>query len=871
MSHSETYRLRLGGRSLLFAAFLVSGAASLIFEVIWTRLLLLTIGATSIAVGAVLGAFMGGMAIGSALAGRGFFSRRNPVTTYAVLEGWAGIYGLATPFLLGAVATASPVVQFTLSLIVLLPATIAMGASLPILSRAFGKSSSMPAVEVGRLYAINTAGAVAGPLLSVFYLFPTFGLDQTLHIAAAADVLVFLGLIASRKAFPEWNRQEAGIAPAPAETDRPAAPLLAAVAVSGATAMVYEVAWTRTLSIVFGSSVYGVSIMLSTFLSGIAVGSALASFRIRRRKKPATLAAPAWLLAGSAVGAFVSLMIARSLPFLFVNLYRSFPEQDLALFLTQFVVSALLMLPATLCLGAMIPVAMDVCASPKADIGRQVSWLYSSNLLGSTAGTLIAASLLIAQFGIELSVRIAAVCGLALALALVAKVRGSRFSPPAVATMTGALLVMVGIDPSGGPVTKGFGFYNDPLAYEQYDTSGLRRVVAAHQHVFYRDGATATVSVQKIDRYVLLRINGKTDASNGPGDLDTSLLLSHLPLMVSDAKRVALIGWGSGVTAGGVLSHDVDRVDAFEIEPAVVEASSYFDELNGKPLEDPRLRLIMGDARTRLERSETIYDLVISAPSNPWLTGVANLFTKDFFELIASRLEPEGIFCQWFHLYGMSEASTRSLLATFRSYFPHTLVFKERDLIMLGSRKPIRFSLPRMRELFDQPRIRDNLALAYVRYPYDLLSKLTLDDKGAEQFSLGAPLNTDDNMLLELAAPRSLYRNQIETIRSVIGRHPPNLLDHLTGYHSPADVYVELAASHFTYGRNEQALRACRQSLELEDSFEGQKLLGQILQSMGQDVEARTALEKALALGGDPAERKFIEALLRSLGSPAVH
>ncbi len=717
----------------------------------------------------------------------------------------------------------------------------------------------------------NTVGAVAGPLLSVFYLFPTFGLDQTLHIAAAADVLVFLGLIASRKAFPEWNRQEAGIAPAPAETDRPAAPLLAAVAVSGATAMVYEVAWTRTLSIVFGSSVYGVSIMLSTFLSGIAVGSALASFRIRRRKKPATLAAPAWLLAGSAVGAFVSLMIARSLPFLFVNLYRSFPEQDLALFLTQFVVSALLMLPATLCLGAMIPVAMDVCASPKADIGRQVSWLYSSNLLGSTAGTLIAASLLIAQFGIELSVRIAAVCGLALALALVAKVRGSRFSPPAVATMTGALLVMVGIDPSGGPVTKGFGFYNDPLAYEQYDTSGLRRVVAAHQHVFYRDGATATVSVQKIDRYVLLRINGKTDASNGPGDLDTSLLLSHLPLMVSDAKRVALIGWGSGVTAGGVLSHDVDRVDAFEIEPAVVEASSYFDELNGKPLEDPRLRLIMGDARTRLERSETIYDLVISAPSNPWLTGVANLFTKDFFELIASRLEPEGIFCQWFHLYGMSEASTRSLLATFRSYFPHTLVFKERDLIMLGSRKPIRFSLPRMRELFDQPRIRDNLALAYVRYPYDLLSNLTLDDKGAEQFSLGAPLNTDDNMLLELAAPRSLYRNQIETIRSVIGRHPPNLLDHLTGYHSPADVYVELAASHFTYGRNEQALRACRQSLELEDSFEGQKLLGQILQSMGQDVEARTALEKALALGGDPAERKFIEALLRSLGSPAVH
>ncbi len=870
MSPPETYRLSLGGRTLLFAAFLLSGAASLIFEVIWTRLLLLTLGATSIAVGAVLGAFMGGMAIGSALAGRGFFSRRNPVVTYAFLEGWAGLYGLGTPFFLELVAVASPVVQFILGLIVLLPATIAMGASLPILSRAFGKGSPWPAVEVGRLYAINTAGAVVGPLLAVFYLFPTFGLSQTVLIAAGADMLVFLGLIASRKVFPEWRRPEVDKIPPPDESHRPQTPLLAAVVVSGATAMVYEVAWTRTLSIIFGSSVYGVSIMLSTFLSGIAAGSALASFWIRRRNKPATLAAPAWLLAGSAIGAFVSLMVARNLPFLFVNLYRSFPEQDLALFLTQFAVSALLMLPATLCLGAMLPAATDVCASPKADLGRQVSWLYTSNLLGSTAGTLIAASLLIAQFGIELSVRIAAVLGLALALAMIAKARRSGFSPPAVATLTGTLLVIIGIDPSGGPVAKGFGFYNDPLAYNQYDTAGLRRVVAAHQHVYYRDGATATVSVQKVERYILLRINGKTDASNGPGDLDTSLMLSHLPLMVSDAKRVALIGWGSGVTAGGVLSHDIDRVDAFEIEPAVVEASRYFDKLNGKPLEDPRLRLIMGDARTRLERSETNYDLIISAPSNPWLTGVANLFTKDFFELVASRLEPDGLLCQWFHLYGMSEASTRSLLATFRSSFPHILVFKERDLIMLGSRKPIRFSLPRMRRLFDEPRIRDNLALAYLRYPYDILSNLRLDDKGTAEYSRGAPLNTDDNMLLELAAPRSLYRSQIETIRSVIARYPPNLIDHLQGYGSPAEVYVEVAASHFTAGRNEQALVASRQSLEIENSFEGQKLLGQILQDMGRGGEAKESLENALALGGDPEERKFIEALLRSLDSPTV-
>ncbi len=592
MLHQDTGKAGFGSRprALLLATFFISGATSLIFEVVWTRLLLISLGATATAVGIVLGAFMGGMAVGSAWAARGWLSRRDPILLYAILEGWVGGYGLLTPYLLRSLATASPALQFFLALAILLPATIAMGASLPVLSRALGKDSNMPAVEVGKLYAANTAGAVVGPLISVFWLFPWLGLSRTLWIASVADLVLFGGLILARRIFPPWKSVKKGDSE---ESGRPEAGLLVALGVSGATAMAYEVAWTRTLSLVFGSSAYGVTIMLSTFLFGIAAGSALATSWIRRRRNPVSPKSPAWLLVGSSIGAFVSLIIARALPFLFVNIYRSFPERDLSLFLTQFVVSVLLMLPSTLCLGAILPIATSISTASdrRTELGRLVSHLYTANLVGSTAGAMITATLLMGYFGIELSVRSASVLSLVVAFFLLAKVRTPRSSTAGLAIVSGAILFILGVDPSGEPVAKGFGFYTEPRAYDRYDTTGLRELVAAHRLLYYRDGPTATVSVQRVDRYLFLKINGKTDASNGPGDSDTQLLLGHLPLLARDADKVAIIGWGSGMTAGAVLSHNVEKVDAFEIEPAVVEASHFFDSINGNPLGDSTIAI----------------------------------------------------------------------------------------------------------------------------------------------------------------------------------------------------------------------------------------------------------------------------------------
>ncbi len=853
-------------RALLLTAFFLSGLAALVFELVWTRLLLLSIGATATAVGVVLAAFMGGMALGSAAAGTKLVARLDPVRTFAGLEGFVGLYALMSPSLLDRIASVPRAeVQFFLALLALLPATIAMGASLPVLVRAFDLSNETAAIGVGRLYAANTAGAVLGPLLSVFWFFPTVGLSATLWVGAALDFLVSFGLLFAygRLGLKATKREDLH-----GKTAVPLS-LLATVGLSGASAMVYEVAWSRTLSMVYGSSVYGVSIMLATFLLGIATGSALTARFLKRRGGGDPFSRLAMALLLSATFAFASLLVARRLPFLFLNFYSSFEGSEGTLFLSQFVIAALLMLPCTMALGATLPLAVDALPS-SLDLGGQLARLYSANLAGSALGALSASVVLLASLGIEFSVRAAAVVVLLMALLLFG--RAPKFSIASGAIAGSAILLILALDPRASGAAKSFGIYSGARSYARLDVAKLRELVAAHQVLFYRDGPTASISVMQIDRFRLLKINGTTDASNGPGDLQTQLLIGHLPFLAVDARKVGVVGWGSGMTVGAVLKHPVERVDAFEIEPAVVEASRFFEPENGKPMEDPRLALVIGDARRELRRGEAgeeRYDLIINEPSNPWLTGVANLFTLDFFQLAAKRLTEDGVLCQWFHLYGMSEDSTRSLIATFRSVFPHVVAFKDRDLILIGSRKPVSISVERLNQLYQSKEIGESLARAGLKYPSDVLVSMRLDSRGVEAFAKAAPMNTDDNMRLELRAPKTLYRDDIDSILAAMGEHRPDVVSQLRDMSSEAAVRSEIAASYFTSGDLDAALENALRSVALSASFEGQKLLGQILQQLGRKNEARAALKGALDAGGDPEGRRFVEAMLRSLSSPA--
>ncbi|MDA1092974.1 MAG: hypothetical protein O3A25_06870 [Acidobacteria bacterium] len=613
----------------LQCAFFLTGATSLIFEVIWTRLLLLSLGTTPVAMGAVLAAFMGGMAMGAWAAGRGLVRRLPPVAVYAGLEAWIGLYALATPWLFRILDGAPPAAQLALGVLVLLPATVAMGTSLPLLVRALDSrhaDDTPRASTLGWLYGVNTAGGVVGPLVAVFVLFPQAGLSRTLTTAVVANLLVSGAVWLTRHQWGASSVEPSGDAPpsggeslgGPASSAPRA--LYALLAVSGGTAMLYEVAWTRTLSMVYGSSVYGVSITLSTFLAGIALGSWASAAWVRRHL--ATRVDAIALLVGSACLAFLSLHIGGRLPLLFLDLFRWADGGGTAMYLAQFLLAAALMLPSAFCLGALLPVVISLVPRRRGDDGHTVlSSLYAANLSGSAVGALIASGFLVAGVGLSTSLQMGVLLALALALSLLVRLPVPR--PGLIGATALAVVLILALDGGARRLTLSFGFYQGAAEYATNDDQGLRDLLASHELLFYQDGPTASVAVQQVDRYVLLKINGKTDASNGAGDIETQTLLGHLPLMAADrTDRVAVIGFGSGMTAGAVLTHPVREVDAFEIEPAVVDASRFFDGINGHPLDDPRLRLVMGDARSELRRQEGAYDVIISEPSNPWMTGV---------------------------------------------------------------------------------------------------------------------------------------------------------------------------------------------------------------------------------------------------------
>ena len=817
----------------------------------------------------VLGAFMGGMATGSWVVGRTCVRRLAPIDLFARIEAGIGLYALATPLVLRLVDLAPPVFQLGVGVVVLLPATVAMGAALPVLVRVLDRGATSRATTLGWLYAVSTAGGVAGPVLAVFLLFPLVGLSRTLVITALVNLVVggavWLGrssLAPASPASPEPVVAPAATSPEGSPAGAPVPRLLYLIlAVSGATAMVYEMAWSRTLSMVYGSSVYGVSIMLSTVLVGIALGSLLAAARVRRR--PATMLGAVWLLAGSAWAAFVSLYVAGRLPSLFLDLHRWVDDGATGLFGVQFLLALLLMLPATLCFGALLPVVVSVASD--AGARRVVSSLYAANLLGSATGAVIAAGLLLAGVGLNTSMQVGVL--VALGLAIVATIGLSGSHTRTMLAVVAAVTLVLALDGGVHQRPLSLGLHHSVSIPAGSDEWNLGDLLDSRQ-LFYRDGPTASVAVQQIGRVVRLKIDGTTNASTAPGDIETQTLLGHLPLLAAErVDRVAVIGFGSGMTAGAVLTHPVREVTTFEIEPAVVVASRYFESINGRPLEDERLRVVMGDARAAFGRAVESYDVIISAPSNPWITGVANLFTTDFFELAASRLVPGGVFAQSIRLSGLSEDSAREVMATFRSVFPHVVAFNDRDLILLGSDRPIAFSLDRMTRRFADPGVQASLAEAYVRYPADLLVKLSLDERGTAAFAAGAAVNTDDNMRLELAAPRTLYQDRLTAIRARLDRDPPEPLDLLTDYGSPAEAEIELAASYFTAGRDDEALRHCERALAVETTFEGLKLLGQIAERRGDRPRARHAWRLALAAGGDPGQQALVQALLRGVES----
>lgn len=847
---------RDAGLPLLLLLFFGSGATGLLYEVLWMRRLTLVFGATQLAIATVLAAFMAGLALGAAVAGRGADRGWPALRTYGALELLIGAWALAFPWLLDGATGAyramvpseavgywsSQSIRFVLMAALLMVPTAAMGATLPLLVRHGAGRLSRVGARTGLLYGFNTAGAVVGTWLTGFVLLPWLGVRSAELSAAGANIAIGVAALAwsmrASSGGPIDDREERAetealldLTPDPDRgSPRLVRFLVVALAVQGFCTMAFEVAWSRFLALMVGSSVYAFTTLLVAFLSGTAGGALVAAAWLRRPD-----ARPGRLLVVSLVGAGLTAWLTHfafgALPFLYVDLYALFDGGDVLVFVVQAVLAIVVMTPTTAFIGLGLPAAVALASDDASAVGRDVSRLYVANTAGAVVGALLAGFLLLPWLGIRDTL------GLAVALefvgagvVLAGRAVPSRTRRLGFALLAGLVLLSAGARARWNPLMLSAGMYKYVSDLSDYSHEAVRNfALSDFELLYYEEGSTSVVTVARSlgSGNVWLANNGKVDAST-QSDLRTQVLLGHLPVAYAPKARTALVvGLASGITAGSLALHpDLTAIDVLEIEAAVIEASHFFDEHNHHPLDDPRVRVIANDARNHLVLHRDRYDLIVNEPSNPWITGVANLFTREYLELCRSRLNPEGVVVQWIQTYGMATEDLQTLLRTVTGVFPHVLAFgapDDSDLLLVASGRPLHVEPDDLDLSADDPRWRDRERVGLAG-PMDLLSMLLMDRGGLVAAAGEGPPNTDDNVRIEFSAPLHIHYETSEANAAL-------LRDYATG---PAPLYLP-------------ALTRPEQRAFLVD-------LGDAWGRRKQFMDAGAAYEEALALApGDPA------------------
>jgi spermidine synthase len=774
------------------AALLLSGTGSLIMEVCWSRLLKLVFGSTTLAISTILVAYMLGLGIGGLLGGRVARKLRNGIATYGWMELAIAVYALLVPFVVGFFPTVNrellagvsfwpaALVRFVLALAIFLLPTMLMGATLPVLVAAVTTGWDDLARRVGLLYGINTLGAVLGTLCATFVLFPALGVFWTNAVGAAMDAGA--GLIALFLLAPRLER-------APAEKPIPAAArprkvtgtvvteqawprwnlALLSYGLVGLTALTYEVAWTRALTMIFGSSIYAFSAMLAAFLIGIALGSLTGRRWFDRFAYPLRAYAIGLLALG--ILSFVTLLLMRNMNDLFLRVYETFGLGGRTVVIASFVLSVLAMFGPTLVLGALFPLLTRTLAAAAREPSETVGDVYFVNTLGSATGAFLAGFVLIPWLGLSRTMTLAVAVNLisaAIILVWQTQWRGALRTALAVgAAAAGVVAALIPPNWSNGAMTLGAYYrpesaFDFDLEFEPFDGIPIDEIV------YYKDGVSATVSIHKHPNGITMRINGKPDASLQ--DMSTQILSGHLPLLFGgEMDRVLVIGYASGITTGATTLYPVKQVDVVEIEPAVLEASRHFEEWNHRPLDDSRVRVILDDGRSYLASTRERYDVIISEPSNPFLSGCSSLFTREFFQAARRALNPGGRLLQWIHIYGMDPPGVASILEALRTEFPHAYAFQflpnDGDLMLLASDRALTpADLPSWDAL---PALaREDLEQLRLHGTPDLWSLMRLtSDNLAEIASLATMRNTDDSMYVELHAPWRIQDPVDENVR----------------------------------------------------------------------------------------------------------
>jgi predicted membrane-bound spermidine synthase len=762
---------------MLFALFMLSGFTGLIYESIWSHYLKLFLGAAAFAQSFVLAAFMGGMALGAWIASRASGRLGNLLKAYGWIEAVIGLAALIFHEVFVALTQVSldhvipslgspvavEVYKYAICAVLIVPQTVLLGMTFPLMSGSvIRRSPEASGHHLAMLYFTNSIGAAAGALAAAFLLLGWIGMPGTMRAAGVLNLAlaaVVLTVARAGEPRPPAAAPVAGAAPVSAYVVRL---FLAGAFVTGAASFIYEIAWIRMLSLVLGSSFQAFELMLSAFITGLALGGLWIRRRIDRIADPVRFSGMVQVAMGLAALATIFVYhYTFDWMALALSVLQRNDESYLLFNLFSHAIAFAVMLPATFLAGMTLPLFTHVLL--RGGHGeRAIGQIYSANTLGAIAGVLLAVHVLVPEAGMKLALVVGAAADILLGAWLL------RYSQAAFRRAYAFAALIAGMLAATATARAGV-LEPDRLS------SGVFRygsVTSKDTSVFYyRDGKTASIAVRLHfdSRTIGIVTNGKPDASiqmdperHPTRDEYTMVIAAALPLLMKpDARSYANIGFGSGLTAEALLSHSGPRqVDTVEIEPAMVSGALSFAPRVTRPYRDPRSNIVFEDAKSYFARHGKRYDVIISEPSNPWVNGVASLFTTEFYRDVKRYLEPGGLLVQWLQTYEFNDFLLGSILAALGENFSDFEVYEMNgvDLIVVAvaeGRVPRPGTLPGKEAAFiDQLK-----RLGITRTEEIAALRVGTKSEIMPLFApLGSPVNSDYRPFVQLEAPRARFR-----------------------------------------------------------------------------------------------------------------
>ena len=909
--------------------FFLSGATGLIYELLWVRVLYQSFGSTIQSVTTVVAAYMGGLGLGAWLFGRRADRSPRPAVLYGWLEIAIGTFGILSPLILGLAhwiyigaagafalgGGASVALRFGLAALVLLIPTTLMGGTLPVLTRALmGDDRALLKPSLGRLYGLNTLGAMMGTALAGFFLIEFVGVRASLFATAAVNLVIGVAAIVLGR---QQDALEVGHTPAEENLHQPSPTstalhnlALALLALTAFAALLNEIAWTRVLIMIVGGSTYAFTLILLVFLLGLGLGSVIVARRSAPRAETAATAALAQGVTG--VGAAALFVLFGFLPSYIIAVFQ-IPDLSAAsrLLLMGVAVGAVVLIPA-IGMGMTFPLLTDLTAGSRAARGADVGTAYALNTFGSILGAVLTGFVLVVALGTQATLRLGLVVNgmAALALAGVAArgvAEGStedrRLRLRVLSAAGLGTLALVAAAAAPGWSTRLIDLGPTIYARQRMDGPARERFLAHRgvRQLAFREGANATVSVWEGESGRSLRVNGKVDGSDR-GDMDTQIMLGLAPAVARVGVASALvIGYGTGVTAH-VLAEvpTVRRLKVVEIEPSVVQMDSFFLDVNGSVLSRPDVRVVIDDARSAFQLDRERYDVIVSEPSNPWVAGIATLYTPEFFRIARARLSDDGVFCQWIQLYQLPLPIVAGIMRNLREVFPHVHVWfgGTADLVVLASPRPITYDRNWLAQLLGSggPLYTFGREWLSLESQDQYFGRMLLGDSGVTRLLGRATFDhTDDQPRLEFVAARrfldpgadayAVFDSLVQLGKGDAGTSPFALLRIVATRRSDAGVLPYLDAAHRAQPDVfEWSVRTAGIRLALGDTAQADSLLAAVigrngraptdaLQMRGLLAAARSkplaamALRAALAAGADTGQVRAALALLAARGS----